>query len=54
METNNPQNLNEIRWAVSEELRAQNQLWQMYKKNQQSPITLVKFVKSKWRYNMIN
>ena len=48
------QNLNEIRWAVSEELRSQNQLWRMYKKNQQSPITRVKFVEWKWWYNMIN
>jgi hypothetical protein len=29
------------------------QLWVMYKKNQQSPITRVKFVESKWQYNMI-
>ncbi len=47
------QNFSKIRSAVSEELRPQN--YKMLKKilSQSSPITPVKFVKSKWRCSMI-
>ncbi len=54
MVTNNPTKFVKFRSAVAEELRPQDVPIGNNVKNEQSPITPIKIVESKWQFSMIN